>query len=210
LVVPVGLCRNGDALHRALRGYKDAPVVAARQHFAARIGSLLGDFVVRHASCIEGAAATGWDSFAVVPSSGRPSPSRRVQRPGGSGHPLVPIVRTVLAGSASLVDLEPGDGGARHLLPDRHAFDVVGEVRGRRVLVLDDTWVTGARIRSAACALQRAGARVVALVVVGRIVDTGAAFGNARWWSWVETPSHVGRGVTRGPCCMSQCRWASR
>jgi phosphoribosylpyrophosphate synthetase len=59
----------------------------------------------------------------------------------------------------------------------------VTDVRGRRVLVVDDTWVTGARARSAAAALALAGAQVVAALVIGRAVDPDASPAVARWWS---------------------------
>ena len=39
------------------------------------------------------------------------------------------------------------------------------------MLLVDDTWVSGASAQSAAAALKAAGARRVALVVIGRHVD---------------------------------------
>ena len=57
------------------------------------------------------------------------------------------------------------------------------DVAGRRLVVVDDTWVTGARARSAATALARAGARVAGIVVVGRAVDPGASTRVAAWWT---------------------------
>jgi len=45
---------------------------------------------------------------------------------------------------------------------------VLTPVRGRDVLVLDDTWVTGSSAQSAAAALKLAGAAHVAIVVLGR------------------------------------------
>ena len=45
---------------------------------------------------------------------------------------------------------------------------VLTPVRGRDVLVLDDTWVTGSSAQSAAVALKLAGAAHVAIVVLGR------------------------------------------
>jgi len=45
-----------------------------------------------------------------------------------------------------------------------------GRVTGVRVLLLDDTWASGASAQSAAVALKQAGARAVAVVVIGRHV----------------------------------------
>jgi len=210
LVVPVRLCRNGDPLHRALRGYKDAPAVAARNHFTATVGSLLADFVGLHAPCIERTSGSSWDSVAVVPSSVRPDGSRLVRGLCRAHSPLEAVVRTVIAGAESEpIILERGDGVTRHLAPHPHAYTVVGDVRGRRVLLVDDVWVTGARIRSAAATLERGGASVAAMLVVGRIVDTGAAPGNARWWSWAESKASPGRDAALVPCCLSQCTLAT-
>jgi orotate phosphoribosyltransferase len=44
-------------------------------------------------------------------------------------------------------------------------------VAGRDVLVVDDTWVSGGSAQSAAAALKLAGARRVAVVVLGRHVN---------------------------------------
>ena len=209
VVVPVSLCRPGDPLHRALRGYKDAPVVAARHHFSARIVSLLADFVEHHTPCIEWATDTRWDGLAVVPSSARSSLSSALAGRRRESHPLEPVVRSAFPGIDSPVELKRGGGTSRHLRPDPDAFDVVGDATDRRVLVIDDTWVTGARMRSAADALRRAGAHAVALVVLGRLVDPGAASGNARWWSWAESSSHRQGDVARGPCCLTLCQLES-
>ncbi|MGB6617852.1 MAG: hypothetical protein WBE95_27500, partial [Trebonia sp.] len=48
---------------------------------------------------------------------------------------------------------------------------VGGAVAGADVLLVDDTWVSGASAQSAAAALKAGGARRVALVVIGRHVD---------------------------------------
>jgi phosphoribosylpyrophosphate synthetase len=48
---------------------------------------------------------------------------------------------------------------------------VAGPVASADVLLVDDTWVSGGSAQSAAVALKTAGARRVALVVIGRHVD---------------------------------------
>ena len=49
---------------------------------------------------------------------------------------------------------------------DRYA--VTREVTDRKVLVVDDTWTTGAHAQSASAALKSAGASRVAIVAIGR------------------------------------------
>ncbi len=190
-----------------LRGYKDAPAVAARRHFAGRLGVQLSEFLGAHRRCIAAAAAT-WDSIAVVPSSTRTPHDPDGAVPGvvsGSRHPLGPVVATMSSMSGlTLLDIGRGTGTVRHLAPSPAAFAVGADAKGRRVLLLDDTWVTGARARSAAVALGRAGAEVVAIVVAGRAVG---AFGTAtvpaveRWWRWAEAQD--AHGSAR--CCLAGC-----
>jgi orotate phosphoribosyltransferase len=61
-----------------------------------------------------------------------------------------------------------GDPWARSLDVDR--FRAGPEATGAEVLLLDDTWASGASAQSAAVALKQAGARAVAVVVIGRHV----------------------------------------
>lgn len=207
-VVPIGLFRTGDGLHAMLRGYKDAPAVAARRHFAWRLSTYFAEFLEAHGTCITDGGASAWNSVAVVPSSARcrhPSGPFHGSLP---PHPLAAVVGAVpsLAG-ATRIDLEPGVGSADHLAPDPAAFEVSGHCRGRRVLLVDDTWVTGARVRSAAAALEAAGAEVVAVVVAGRAVGAvGAAAvpALARWWRWAESRGQRG-APPWGPCCVATC-----
>ena len=51
-------------------------------------------------------------------------------------------------------------------------FECVTDVTNKRVLLLEDTWVTGATAVSAAGALLRAGAASVAIMPVARMVET--------------------------------------
>ncbi len=207
LVVPVALCRTGDRLHAVLRGYKDAPVVAARRHFSRRVGAHLSGFLGMHGGCIAAAASSSWDCVAVVPSSTRPHGARGGSVP--APHPLGEVVGTItsLSGLAR-VEIVRGHGSAHHLAPDAHAFAVGADARGRRVLLLDDTWVTGARMQSAAATLVAAGAEVVAMVVAGRAVGavgTGRVPALERWWGWAETRGRQAGPVARAPCCLASC-----
>jgi hypothetical protein len=215
LVVPLAVCRIGDPLHVVLRGYKDAPQVEARRHFAGLLRRHLAMFLRAHGPCMERASG-GWDSMAVVPSTDRVSLTRRVAvTPAAIGaaqarvrHPLAAVVDGMgeLRGAAR-IDLVRGAAPTDHLSPDRRAFAVSGDVRDRRVLLLDDTWVTGARMASAAAALEDAGAKVTAMVVAGRAVDTTVS-SVARWWQRVEAGSVSGAGACPTPCCVSS-RWMS-
>jgi hypothetical protein len=62
--------------------------------------------------------------------------------------------------------------------PDARAFELApataaGVRHGGRVVLLDDTYVSGARAQSAAAALRLAGAAAVIIVPVGRVLRPG-------------------------------------
>jgi phosphoribosylpyrophosphate synthetase len=204
----VALCRTGDHLHAVLRGYKDAPAVSARRHFARGLAVHLARFLSAHGACIAQAAGSRWDSVAVVPSSAR-IPAARRPPPLLAGHPLEEVLGSVppLSGLVQ-VEIGRGPGSADHLAPEAEAFSVGGEARGRRVLLVDDTWVTGARMQSAAAALVEGGAQVVAMVVAGRAigaVDTTTAPALERWWRWAEARARGEGEMAYAPCCLVDC-----
>jgi orotate phosphoribosyltransferase len=62
---------------------------------------------------------------------------------------------------------------------DPGKFNPTADLEGEAVLLIDDTWTTGASVQSAAAALKTAGAGPVGVVVIGRHIndDYGA---NAR------------------------------
>jgi hypothetical protein len=64
-----------------------------------------------------------------------------------------------------------GSAGARNS-PNPDAF-VASGTAGLRVLIVDDTFTSGAKLQSAATALAEAGAEVVGTVPVGRVISTG-------------------------------------
>ncbi len=92
--------------------------------------------------------------LAVVPSArGRPGP-----------HPLRALIGPHLSCRWTDLVAIPDYHHVRELDPDRF---LAAPVPGGRILLLDDTWTTGASAQSAAMALRRAGARSVATVVLG-------------------------------------------
>jgi hypothetical protein len=181
VVMPAALFEVGSPLHRALRRYKDAPVAEARRHYAGRLAALVSSFLDLHSACLE-AAAGPFSALATVPSGGRRRPDAPLTDAGN--RPLDALVGRIDAlGRLRRVPLGPGPRRVAHLAPDVGAVRVVGPLRrGERVLVMDDTWTTGAHVLSAVMALRRAGAVVPAVLVVGRCIDPGASGRVALWW----------------------------
>jgi hypothetical protein len=176
VVAPTGYAVRGGPLADDLRRYKSDPVGAA-EAAGGRLRERLAVFLAEQGRPVWAAAGmtAGPQAVAVVPSGqGRPG-----------AHPLVSLVRScvelplvplaVVAPGAHTRGVNPGwvrvadrgDGG------DLRAADGGGVLAagGGDVLVVDDTWVSGGSAQSTAAALKLAGARRVAVVVIGRHVN---------------------------------------
>src|SRR5213078_4874955 len=99
------------------------------------------------------------DLVCVVPSSERPPP-----------HPLVQVLDAHVTHLASRREelLVRGHGKLGHRRPSIDAFVPTKDLTGKRVLLVDDVYTTGARAQSAAYTLERAGAHVQAVLVIAR------------------------------------------
>jgi predicted amidophosphoribosyltransferase len=195
-VFPIAVFRPGDAWSLCLRRYKDAPVVAARRHFARVLATEAERYLAIHGDCLREETG-GFDAYSVVPTS-RPQ-ARAIGR-----HPLEAVMAGVGALSAlDLVRLVPS-GPTGHLEPNPRAFVAADEscVAGRRLLVVEDCWVTGARALSAVAALRRAGATVTCVLVLGRSVDPSASSAAASWWGGLSRRSGFTDGAWR---CSHNC-----
>lgn len=161
-VALVGYAVRGGPLAEDLRRYKSdraaAPEVAAA---AARLRELLAGFLADRGPSVWAAAgmAGGPTAAAVVPSGqGRPG-----------AHPLAGLVRSCVALPLVRLAIVPTEIHARGVNP--YWVRAGDPVVGRDVLVVDDTWVSGGSAQSVAAALKLAGARRVAVVVLGRHVN---------------------------------------
>jgi hypothetical protein len=164
IVVPIAFAIKGGPHARNLWLYKSGQSRASSQVAEVAAGQLLALLLVflrDHGRCVwRAAGSTGPTHLAVVPTArGRPGP-----------HPLRALISPhVVAPWAELATL-PGGHPVRELDPGRFA---AGPLPGARVLLVDDTWTTGATAQSAAMALRQAGASSVAIVVLGRHVRDG-------------------------------------
>jgi hypothetical protein len=173
-VVPVRLCPLPSPLYTVLLGYKESPVVEARRRFSTMVRALLSAFLLGHAGRLEAAIGGRFDFVALVPSTHRPGVAPLGLVDGLDAHiaAALPAARW----DADLLRRAGAPGGqppVAHMRPDPAAFTVSpgrASVVGARVLLLDDTYVSGARSQSAAAALTRAAVRRVLVVPVGRVL----------------------------------------
>jgi len=172
-IVPVSLYQSPGPLGRLLRGYKDGPA-AARGMRTVQVAAILGRFAARHLPCLAGVLGGGPDVITTVPTTRR-------TRPGP--HPLQAAV-TAVTPLAALHQplLAPGPGRPAHNQAGDSTFLVRRPLAGQRVLLIDDTFTTGARLQSAASALRLAGASAVAGLTVGRVIWPGRNENCRRIW----------------------------
>jgi hypothetical protein len=139
------------------------PSADVRAQAAARLLALLTVFLRDHGGCLWLAAGVNRPSHVAVVPSAR-------ARPGT--HPLASLIAPYLRLPWADLTARPGQHPVRELDPDRFR---AAPVPGARVLLIDDTWTTGATAQSAAMALRLAGAKSVVTVVLGRHVGSGPA-----------------------------------
>jgi predicted amidophosphoribosyltransferase len=173
----VSMAPNDEQLAHELHAYKRATVPrAARDRMATGLAAVLWKWLDAHEECL--VAWLGIDRFDVTTSV--PSTSGR------RNHPLKDVVADIVSGTEEryedLLTLARTDLDPREDAADR--FRARKSLDGARVLILDDTWTTGAKAQSASAALKAAGAGTVAVVTIGRWFNptynpTGA---DAREW----------------------------
>jgi predicted amidophosphoribosyltransferase len=162
-VAPISYSVAHDQLHRALAGYKRLGGAVARR-LQVELAAVVWRFVAAHERCV--ARAAGVPAFEVVttvPSSDRVRDARHPLRriAGELALPTRARYEPLLVRSDAAV-------GERAFAPDKYA--VARPLAGAGVLLIDDTWTTGANAQSAAAALRTAGAGAIAAVVIGRHV----------------------------------------
>lgn len=168
VLVPIALAVKGEQLAHELWRYKNAPQESIRQRLTVQLAAVLWRFLAAHEACV--ARACGIESFrlvTVVPSGSR--------RPGT--HPLAQIVGSLVGHTrdrfADLLVAQPIVLNDRVLRDDR--YEARRFLAGQPVLLIDDTWTTGAHAQSAVSALRAAGAPAVGVVVIGRHFTRGFA-----------------------------------
>lgn len=164
-VVIISMAGRSGQLAHVLAKYKNGERQEMRRQFTDELAYVLATFLARHRGCLG-----EFDVVTVVPST-------RQRR---TTHPLVDILarRLNITRYRFVEALSTSSGNTRQPRPDE--YTVQADVSGRRVLLIDDQWTSGASLQSSAIALKRAGAERVAGLVIGRRVD-GRPSGTFDW-----------------------------
>lgn len=161
----IALAADTGQLARELLGYKNAPSAYARQTFQMRLAALLWRWLATHEECMQRAVGLA-RPFSVVTTI----PSTRPERTGP--HPLRTMVGEVVGATSYRYRdlLQPRvEEDAERRLPSAGRFTVSRPVVGSEsILLIDDTWTSGANAYSAVQALRAGGAGTVAVLAIGR------------------------------------------
>ena len=150
-ILPITMSLAGGLIHGHLRGYKDSESEAARERMTMRLAALLAIFVKKHDECLG-----PWDVATCVPSMDRVAMS--------------PIVSKIRAFEGRYDQLLTALPDSRERTLSRSSFGADSAASGQRVSLLDDSFVSGAKVFSAVSALREAGTEVVGPLVIGRHV----------------------------------------
>lgn len=163
-VVPASLCPLPGRLHTLLLRYKDLAGPVAREAYSRLVGALAARFLFDHRHCLGSGRDPQWDAIVTVPSTHH-------MPPGAASGPLAACLEKVPWLHAQHRDvLRRADGPLGRNRASDGAFALSGSVAGLKVVLLDDIYTSGAHAQSAASALSLAGATVVAIVTLGRVV----------------------------------------
>jgi predicted amidophosphoribosyltransferase len=161
VVAPISYSIAHEQLHHALASYKRLAGDVARQ-LGAQIAAVLWRHLAGHEPCV--AAEAQVDAFGLVTTV--PSGDRARD----DHHPLRDIVGHTVGPTrhryVHLLERSTVDTAPRTFDPTK--FRARRRLDGEPVLLIDDTWTTGASAQSAGAALKQAGAGPVAAVVIGR------------------------------------------
>ncbi|QFQ98086.1 hypothetical protein F9278_19815 [Streptomyces phaeolivaceus] len=186
-VVPVSLALKGEQYANELWRYKNT-AGPQQQYFRMGLAAVLWRFLTLHEGCVAGRCAVpGFDIVTTVPSTS-----------GRTNHPLRTMVADMIGPTRErhrdiLAPAPDASALGRTASPTRYSASALW---GENVLLIDDTWTTGHHAQSAATALKAAGAGSVAVVVLGRHLNT----------SYGETATHVQQARLRrfswGACAL--------
>lgn len=170
---PISYSVAHEQLHHVLRAYKRLPDQLGRR-FQIELAAVLWRHLHTHEACL--AKAAGTTTFEVV--TAVPSGSRKA----AAEHPLGQMLGTLIGPTRDryepLLTRSTTEVPPRTFNPEK--FSLVHELQNESVLLIDDTWTTGANARSAAAALKAAGARAVGVLVIGRHLNRGWAQNDRR------------------------------
>jgi len=154
---PISYSVGLEQLHHVLRSYKRLDNEVGRR-FCVDLAAILWRFLRSHEACL--ARRTNTERFDIV----------TVVPPRDQHRGLQTIVGELVEPTRERYCdcLKRGEADAPPHQFSAQKFEAVISLKDSSVLLIDDTWTTGASAQAAAAALKSAGAQTVAAVTIGR------------------------------------------
>ncbi|MET7768072.1 phosphoribosyltransferase [Nocardia sp. NPDC005366] len=135
---------------------------------------MISVMVDMHRKCLQSWLGHTWDALTFVPSKERPDATHPVAALANATLPKFNFATAPMP--KFLMRPGPGSDIKRKMTADRFEIDERWRqrVQGKHVLIVDDTWTTGASAQGAAIAVKTAGAATATILCI------------ARWlrWDW--------------------------
>jgi hypothetical protein len=177
-VVPMSVAPNPGPWYSRLATYK-----TFHRGYSSVLASLAYTFLTTHEAEVEHALGGEMDRITVVPSTrGVPPDTQPLRR-------VLSLIPPLEEHTAALLRHVPGQKvGRQEYQPG--AFECVVPVDGQRIILIEDTWVTGAKAVSAAGALLAAGAENVLIMPMGRMVQPKSGYypEDHPYFEWIDRP----------------------
>lgn len=190
----VSLAPRDEQFAYELFTYKNANAPpSARQRITIGLAAVLWNWLDHHETCLtRSLGVASFDLITTVPSTS-----------GRTTHPLRELVAGTVEGTeqnyADLLAVSRTDLKQREHAADR--YKATRRLGSQSILVIDDTWTTGAHAQSASAALKTAGAAGVAILTIGRWFNPDfVASGNIHGASWLTKQRRQGWDWQR--CCL--------
>ena len=172
IIIPITYYQTPSAWRDRMHAYKESPEEKVRDEQSQIVGGVLTRYISEHGAALIRVFGH-WDYVVAVPSTKHP--------PGSA------LSRSLAANFSNLIALDefllPGIGKMDRNQAAEDGFVVTSNLDGSYVLVVDDTFTTGARLHSASHALHSVGAHVVAGVVIARKINPDPRYFTANLWS---------------------------
>jgi predicted amidophosphoribosyltransferase len=185
-IAPISYSVAHEQLHHALAGYKRLSGEIARR-LTIELAAVLWRHLAMHEHCVaDEASVERFQLVTTIPSGD----AHRDER-----HPLRQIVAELVAPTRDRHErlLRRSDHEAMPRRFDPAKFEPTRRLSGESILLIDDTWTTGASAQSAAAALRAAGSGPLGVVVIGRHLNR----------HWHENDRRL-RGIAR-PFVWNRC-----
>jgi predicted amidophosphoribosyltransferase len=174
LVIPISYYTTPSPLRDRMHDYKEHQDPAVREEQSHYVAAILARYFLEHHDALT-ARFGAWDEVVAVPSThhdNRPALQTAIERnfPDAIGRFTRPLEHgpgAMTFNQASPTGFVPVDGS---------------DISGRSMLLVDDTYTTGARLQSAHHGLVAAGSTVVAAIVVTRKINPDPRYGSDHLW----------------------------